>query len=221
MALFKIMNDPNYEVLSLLTTVNEEYLRVSMHGVHMDMIKEQALQIGIPLEIVFVPKDSSNESYEKAMREKLLYFKSLGVERVVFGDIFLEDLKLYRETKLSEVDLEGLFPLWKKDTGELIKEFWSLGFQTIICCINNSVLPGEYSGKILSEHLVEKFPPNVDLCGENGEFHTFVFKGPIFKEDIRLKIAEQVIKSYVVKEEGDDKHSAVEYSYTFTEIHKA
>ena len=140
LALHRILQEGRYEVASLLTTCNADFQRVSMHGVRVELLERQAEALGFPLEKVFVPASSSNEEYEQKMSACLLAHKARGVTGVVFGDIFLEDLKRWREENLARVGLRGVFPLWKQDTGALIREFIALGFGSVICCVNDAYL---------------------------------------------------------------------------------
>jgi uncharacterized protein (TIGR00290 family) len=139
-----------------------------------------------------IPESPTMDVYEKVMRKQLSDLKSQGVKASVFGDIFLDDLRTYRENKLAEVDLKGIFPLWKRDTGELIREFLELGFKTITTCVNEKYLDKSFVGRIIDEDFLKDLPKNVDPCGENGEFHTFVFDGPILKKPINFSLGEIV-----------------------------
>lgn len=196
LALHKVLQEGKYEVMSLLTTINRQMKRVSMHGVPEALIEAQAVSIGLPLCKVYVDADSSNDNYEKSMEACLLAFKAEGVETVIFGDIFLEDLKTYRENNLAKVGMKGAFPLWKKDTMTLVQEFLELGFATIVCCTNEKIFGSNCIGEALDLALIENFPSGVDPCGENGEFHTFVHAGPLFKEPIQVAVHGKVLKNY-------------------------
>ncbi len=194
LALYHVLNDDRYEVVSLLTTCNEHFARVSMHGVRIELAKRQAQSIGLPLDMIFLSRQSSNDEYESKMKEYLLARKSEGVRAMVFGDIFLEDLKRWREANLARIGMEGVFPLWKRDTRRIIEEFLTLGFGSIICCVNDAYLGEDAVGRIIDRDFIENLPPNVDPCGENGEFHSFAFKGPIFKEPIAVAVGEKVYR---------------------------
>lgn len=193
-ALHEMRQADEYDVVSLLTTVTAGYERVSMHGVRIALVEQQAEAIGLPLEKVYIPIESSNENYETAMREALLRHKTEGVTGVAFGDLFLEDLKIYREKKLQEVDMTVVFPLWKRDTGELARTFIAQGFRAIVTCVDSQVLGGEFSGRLYDEQFLSALPPHVDPCGENGEFHSFVFDGPLFKKPVRFTQGEVVVR---------------------------
>ncbi|MFZ3072860.1 MAG: diphthine--ammonia ligase [Thermodesulfobacteriota bacterium] len=194
MALDKISKRPDVNVVALLTTVTRDYGRISMHGVRETLLERQAQSIGIPLEKVFISKNSSNEEYESEMQAILLEYKASGVDAVAFGDIFLEDLKKYREDNLSKIGMSGIFPIWKRDSKELAKRFIKSGFKAIITCVDIDKLDGRFAGRVFDEGFLTELPPTVDPCGENGEFHSFAFDGPIFKTPVRFKIGETVLR---------------------------
>jgi len=193
-ALHELKKDGSYEVVGLLTTVTEEYDRISMHGVRSELLAQQAEYLDIPLEKVYIPPDTANEKYETAMKEALLRDKDKGVTSVVFGDLFLEDLKVYREKRLAEVGLNAVFPLWKRDTKVLSQEFIRLGFKAVVTCVDSQVLDGRFSGRDYDEQFLSELPAQIDPCGENGEFHSFVYDGPIFKEPVRFNKGGVVIR---------------------------
>lgn len=196
LALHKIMQDDSFEIHSLLTSVNEKHQRVSMHGVQVNLLEQQAREIGLPLIKMEIPETPTMEVYEKEMRNKLSVLSNQGVVGSVFGDIFLEDLRKYREEKLAEVKMHGIFPLWKKPTQELIHEFIDLGFKAITTCVSEKYLSEDFVGRYVDKDFLKELPKNVDPCGENGEFHTFVFDGPIFKNLIKFEIGEKVYRKY-------------------------
>lgn len=193
-ALHEVSQNDHYEVVSLLTTVTEGYERISMHGVRIALVEQQTESIGLPLEKVYIPKGSSNENYEAAMRKALLRYKEQGVTGVAFGDLFLEDLKVYREKKLAEVGMKAVFPLWKRDTTELARSFIEQGFRAVITCVDSQVFEGSFSGRFYDEQFLADLPPHVDPCGENGEFHSFVFDGPLFSSPVRFEKGEVVVR---------------------------
>ena len=192
-ALNQVLKEDKYDIKYLLTTLNKEFKRVSMHGVKEELLDLQVKSIGIPLLKVWV-SENSFEEYENQMEELLNKVKSEGVECVIFGDIFLEDLREYRENNMKKVKMQAVFPLWKKDTASLMKDFLSEGFQTITCCVNDANFNEESVGRLIDENFIADLPINVDPCGENGEFHTFCFDGPIFKERVNFQIGEKVYK---------------------------
>ena len=193
LALFKAKQSGQFDIVALLTTCNENQRRISMHGVRDVLLDAQAASIGLPLAKVWV-KEGSNEEYERVMKEKLLHFKEQGVTHVFFGDIFLEDLRAYRERKLEEIGLKAVFPLWKKNTASLIHEFTDTGFETVICCVSTRFLHKDDAGKKIDADFIAQLPPGVDPCGENGEFHTFCYKGPVFSHEIRFSTGEKIYK---------------------------
>ena len=197
-ALYKVIQENKYEVVALLTTLNAQFKRVSMHGVREELLDQQAASIGLPLIKMFVT-EGTNTEYEKTMEALLLQYKSKGVSKVIFGDIFLEDLRNYRQNNLAKVGLTAEFPLWKKDTKELIKEFLSKGFKTITCCVNDAYLGEDRVGEEITEEFIETLPFNVDPCGENGEYHTFCYDGPIFKTPIKFSVGEKIYKPLEIK----------------------
>jgi len=194
MALYEIQKDKKYEIISLLTTITKDYDRVSLHGVPRILIEQQAQSLGLPLQEVFISKVSSNEEYDSRMKEILLKFKQAGVSLVVFGDIFLQDVRQYRENNLSKLGMKGLFPIWGRDTTELTQSFIALGFQAITTCVDSRVLDKRFLGRTLNKQFLAQLPPDVDPGGENGEFHSFVFDGPIFRERIAYKLGKQVLR---------------------------
>lgn len=196
LALHKILLSGKYEVICLLTSVSERYQRVSMHGVSVNLLEAQAERIGLPLIKVQIPDMPTMEVYEEAMRSVLVDLKNQGAGVSVFGDIFLADLRKYREDKLSELNMAAHFPLWKMPTNKLIYEFIEVGFKTITVCVNDKYLDKSFVGRIINHDFINDLPRHVDPCGENGEFHTFVFDGPIFKKPISFKKGEIVYRKY-------------------------
>jgi len=165
-----------------------------MHGVRRILLEKQAESLGLPQEKVFIPKSSSNDEYEKEMRKTLLLYKARGIKSVAFGDIFLEDLKKYRENNLSKVDMKAVFPIWKKDTRELAKRFISSGFKAVVTCVDTKLFDEKFAGRDFDEKFLSELPKNVDPCGENGEFHSFVYDSPIFHEPILFEKGEIVLR---------------------------
>src|SRR3954447_12488310 len=175
--LYKVLQEEKFDVKYLLTTLNGTFNRISMHGIREELLDRQAESIDIPLLKVFV-YEGSNAEYEKQMETVLLKARTEGIEHVIFGDIFLEDLRVYRENNLAKVGMKGVFPLWKMDTTFLISDLIKLNFRTVTCCANDGYLGEEFIGKEIAKNFIEQLPSNVDPCGENGEFHTFCFAGP-------------------------------------------
>jgi len=193
-ALYEILNNKDYQVSALLTTVTEDYDRISMHGVRSSLLERQAASLGFLLEKVLIPKNASNEEYESNMGQVLAKYKEAGSGSVVFGDIFLEDLRKYREDKLAGLGMRGIFPLWKKDTRELARSLSTLGFKAITTCVDSQALGRQFVGRMIDEQFLTELPAAVDPCGENGEYHSFVFDGPIFKNSVAFTIGEVVLR---------------------------
>lgn len=196
LTLHKIQQENEYEIVTLLTSVNSQFQRISMHGVRIELLEKQAESIGLPLKKMMIPEIPTMEIYDDIMKNTLLEFQEKGVTHSIFGDIFLEDLRKYREDKLAKANFKGVFPLWKKDTKELIHEFLELGFKTIIVCVNEKYLGKEFVGRVIDANFIKDLPKNVDPCGENGEFHTFTFDGPIFSKPIDFELGEVVYRKY-------------------------
>lgn len=196
LALYFLQQQNQFDIGCLLTTVNAHYDRVSMHGLRREVLEGQARAVGIPLDVLEVPESPSMEEYSTLMGNKIEQLKSAGYTHTGFGDIFLEDLKVYREKMLSSVGIQTLFPIWKRDTRELLREFFELGFRAVIICINNSRLDASFLGEELSMELLDKFPDDVDPCGENGEYHTFCFDGPNFDHPVDFDLGEIIFRTY-------------------------
>ena len=194
LALHDIRASGEYEVVAALTTVSEEFGRICMHGVRRELLRRQAEALELPLEEIVMPVNPSNADYEAGMAERLERYKKHGVRRVVFGDIFLADLKKYRDENLAKLGMSGIYPLWLQDTRELVKRFLALGYETILACIDTRVVPESFAGRAIDDAFLNDLPPNVDPCGENGEFHTFVWKGPMFATPLALRLGEKVFR---------------------------
>jgi uncharacterized protein (TIGR00290 family) len=194
LALYELQRTGEYEVAALLTTVTADYDRISMHGVRRALLHEQAAALGLPLHEVFISKQSSNAEYEAEMGKALQQFRERGVETVAFGDIFLEDLREYREGNLARVGMRAVFPIWKRDTRELVRTFLDLGFSAVTTCIDGRVLEASFAGRTIDERFLSDLPPGVDPCGENGEFHSFVFTGPNLARRISFEVGETIAR---------------------------
>ncbi len=192
MALHMLLQRPGIRIAALLTTVTETYDRISMHGVRRELLTQQAESIGLPLHEVRIPPQCVNPIYEARMEEALRLHYDAGVRTVAFGDIFLEDLRAYREKNLARIGMTALFPIWKRDTRELIHHFHSAGFRAIAACVDPKVLDRSFAGRELDKRFFRDLPHNIDPCGENGEFHTFVFDGPIFRNPIPVRVGEVI-----------------------------
>ena len=194
LALHELSKSGQYEVTALLTTITRDYDRICMHGVRSILLEQQAESLGVPPEKIFISKNASNEEYESSMREILEKYRAEGVCGVVFGDVFLEDLRKYREEKLSQIGMKGLFPIWKRDTAELACAFIDLGFEAIVTCADSNLLDITLVGRPFDEQFLSMLPEAVDPCGENGEFHSFVSDGPIFQRQIPHTTGEVVLR---------------------------
>ena len=198
--LHKVLKENLFDVKYLLTTVNDKFKRISMHGVREELLDRQAESIDIPLLKVRVT-EGSNIEYEKQMESVLLKAKSEGINNVIFGDIFLEDLRQYRENNLAKLGMQGIFPLWKTDTTILINDFITGKFKAVICCTNDGYLGEEWVGREIDKAFLERLPSKVDPCGENGEYHSFCYDAPLFKKRINFTVGEKVYKPLEIKTE--------------------
>jgi uncharacterized protein (TIGR00290 family) len=198
-ALYQLMRDNQYEVKYLLSTINQQFKRLSMHGVRESLIEAQSRSIGIPLLKVYV-KEGNNEEYEKNMGERLLEIGREGIKTIAYGDIFLEDLRTYREEKMHAIGWECIFPIWKKNTQWLVIDFIEKGFKTYTCCVNDAWLNDDWCGRLIDMEFVKELPKQVDACGENGEFHSFCFDGPLFKVPIPVQKGELLYKPLIVNQ---------------------
>jgi uncharacterized protein (TIGR00290 family) len=187
LALRAIQCDARYRVAALLTTVTSAYDRISMHGVRRTLLRRQAESLGLPLEEVSISPGSSNDAYEASMRAALTSLRAriTGLETVVFGDLFLADIRSYRERMLAQLGMKGLFPLWLRDTRALAHEFIRVGYRAVLVCVDTAQLSGEFAGREFDAALLRDLPATVDPCGENGEFHTFVYDGPGLREPVQ------------------------------------
>ena len=197
MALHALLRDDRYEVVGLLTSVAAEYKRISHHGVREELLEMQAESIGLPLDRLYLPSDSglpcTNERFEELLRDTLQRYCDKGVMLVAHGDLFLEDLRAYREKNLARLGMRGVFPLWKRDTAQLIQTFIRSGFKAYLCCVEGK-LGASFAGRAIDAALIDDLPEGVDPCGEYGEFHTFVYDGPIFREPLDIVVGEVVCR---------------------------
>ena len=175
LALYELLQGDRYEVVSLLTTVARQYERISHHGVRTALLEQQAAALGMKLHKLYLPSHAtSNEDYEARMKQVMLEYKRAGVRTVSFGDIFLQDLREYRERNLARVGMKALFPIWHRNTKELIRAFIDLGFRAFLSCVDGKKLEANFAGRAIDAEFVRDLPALVDPCGENGEFHTCV-----------------------------------------------
>jgi uncharacterized protein (TIGR00290 family) len=196
MALMEIMKSEKSDIHTLMTTVNKRLQRVTMHGVPIELIQNQADSIGLDLEVVGLPEDINMADYSKLMHSVAVNHQKQGVSEYIYGDINLEDLRLFRDTELKQAQLKSRYPLWEKNTLELAKEFIRAGFKAIVVAVNSNVLNESFAGRIFDNSFLTDLPADVDPCGENGEFHTFVFDGPIFNRPVLFKKGEISYHTY-------------------------
>lgn len=192
MAAYQLLASQKYEIATLLTTVTEEFERISMHGVRRELLERQARSLGIALRTVLIPKECTNEIYEVRMREALEDFKAQGISKVAFGDLFLADVKQYRDERLAQVQMSGLYPIWMRDTDELVRTFIGLGFKAFLTCVDTEAIDASFAGRQIDQQLLKDLPENADPCGEYGEYHSFVYAGPIFAQPIACRAGEIV-----------------------------
>jgi uncharacterized protein (TIGR00290 family) len=196
LALYHTLQNKSFNIEYLLTNLSAEHNRVSMHGVRFELLKRQAESIGIPLTTMQINKNASMEDYNKLVQTKMGFFTSKNINNCFFGDIFLEDLKIYREKQLKKVNIKAHFPLWKQPTFDIINEFIELGFKAKVVSINANLLDKSFVGRELDQSFINDLPKEVDVCGENGEFHSFVYDGPIFKTPVPIKVGGVVKREY-------------------------
>jgi uncharacterized protein (TIGR00290 family) len=203
---FARQTNPVIRIAKLVTCISQAYDRVSMHGVRRQLIEDQAGAIGLPVEFIVIPRHNDptcpmahtvpgtdfppNDVYSRTMLAALERLKTGGIEVIVFGDIFLEDLRAYREKLLAHVGLEGCYPLWGRDTGVLFDEFVQLGFEAVTVCVDTERLPERFCGRLLDEAFRAELPHGCDPCGERGEYHSFAFDGPIFNHPVPYRLGE-------------------------------
>ncbi|MHC4120486.1 MAG: Dph6-related ATP pyrophosphatase [Planctomycetota bacterium] len=193
MALHALLESGRYEVVSLLTTVAKQYERISHHGVREELLEQQAEALGIALHKVYLHQDHcSMEDYEAVMEKVMLEYKDKGVLTVAFGDIFLQDLREYREDNLAKVGMKGIFPIWHRDTTDVVQTFIALGFKAYVTCVASENLGERFAGRPIDADLVRDLPDGVDPCGENGEFHSYVYDGPIFRQPVGVSVGDVV-----------------------------
>ncbi|CAN5697751.1 ATPase [soil metagenome] len=194
MALLALREAGTHDVVGLLTTVTEGYERIAMHGVRAELLERQATAIGLRVRQVRLPQSPSNDVYEAVMGEALRELRDQGVSHVAFGDLFLADIRAYREAQMAVAGIQPLFPVWHRDTSRFVRELLDLGFRAVLVCVDTTLLDSSFAGRMLDEALLDELPDGVDPCGENGEFHTFVFDGPYFSTPIGFVLGERVTR---------------------------
>jgi uncharacterized protein (TIGR00290 family) len=222
LCLHRVLHDNRYAVDCLLTSVNAAHNRISMHGVRRALLERQAEAIGLPLETIELPEQPGMQEYEETMMAKVSQLKSRYCTHAIFGDIFLEDLKKYREKQLHAVGMEAAFPLWKIPTPQLMEEFIQSGFKAIIVCVNEKYLDKSFCGRLIDASFVRDLPAGVDVCGENGEYHSYVFDGPIFNHAVAFEKGDIVYRRYAAPQSaspsGNAMDQASEYGFYFCDL---
>lgn len=194
LALGELLGSDEYEVCALLTTLTADYDRISVHGVRRALLEQQVEALGLPLEIALIPAQCSNDDYERSFGEVLGRCYARGLSTVAAGDLFLEDVRDYRENLLARHGMDALFPLWGRDPVQLAQDFIGAGFQAVLTCVDTHTLDASFAGRTFDEQLLRDLPPEVDPCGENGEFHTFVWDGPLLRRPVRCVTGEMVLR---------------------------
>lgn len=218
LALYKIMQDDDFEVVSLLTTINRQNNRSTMHGIPISLLERQAESIGLPIYILNLTPNGDMLDYESAMSYAVNHFRKQGVTHFAFGDIFLHDVRSYREKQLLPHGIEVVEPLWGKTSKQIMDEFLSSGLQTVVVTITDGVLNQSFVGRTIDRAFVESLPEDVDLCGENGEYHTFCYSGGMFRFPIPFDLGEPTRTTYPIKHDDGTLH---EYSYWFANLQES
>ena len=214
LALHQIIHEKQYDIHSLLTTVNATYQRVSMHGVRETLLDQQAKSLGIPLKKVMLPEKTPMEVYSRLLKEAAEFYANQEIRTTIFGDIFLEDLRKYREEQLATLNITPVFPLWQQNTTDLLKRFIDLGYKAVIVCTNARFLDESFIGRELDYDFLRDLPENVDPCGENGEYHTLVYDGPLFEFPVQFTKGEAVLRSYP----KDDDHAKFDTEFWYQDL---
>lgn len=223
LCLYKLLENSDYDICHLLTSVNKDKDRVSMHGIRKELIHVQAQHIGIPLHCIMLPDQVDMDEYNRIMMDNLKPYRENGIRYGAFGDIFLEDLRKYREKKLRDINMEAIFPLWMMNTDQLAREFIDLGFKAVISSVDGSKLDASFVGREYDHQFLKDLPEEVDPCGENGEFHSFVYDGPLFKAPVLFKKGRVVERTYESTSDSahsfsDDSDQDASFSYWFIDL---
>ena len=195
LALHKILEQKEFEVVSLVTTVTEDYGRVSMHGLRTELLEMQAESVGIPLKKIFIPKECTNEIYEESFHMGIQEIINNGVNNIIFGDIHLEEIRDFRLKQMEKIGMQCVFPIWHEESSKLAERFIRLGFRVRTVCVDSNVLPKTFAGREYDSNFLSQLPDNIDKCGENGEFHTFAYNGPIFSFEVKNDIGDIVLRN--------------------------
>lgn len=192
-ALHQIRTEGKFEVVGLLTTLNSENDRVAMHGVRKELLQKQMDALGLPAEMVMLPMPCDNETYRRLVGGSIEVLRERGVQNVVFGDLFLEDIRQYREEQMHGSGLGSIFPLWLRDTGKLSRDMVDSGLRAVVTCVDQRALSAEFVGRQYDHDFLDDLSAGVDPCGENGEFHTLVIDGPMFSNGLNVELGEKVL----------------------------
>lgn len=196
LALYKILMDKNYQVETLFTTISHQLRRITMHGVREALLDAQAAALELPLRKLELPASNTMDLYNELMAKHMQEFKKQGITHSIFGDIHLEDLKKYRKEQLQQVGLNAVFPIWKQPVQDVVREFIDLGFKAVVVCASARYMDERFVGRTIDDAFIKDLPKEVDVCGENGEFHSFVYDGPIFKQPVAFELGEVIYKDY-------------------------
>jgi uncharacterized protein (TIGR00290 family) len=196
LALRALRADPSFQVSALLTTVTAGYDRISMHGVRRTLLEEQAAALGIPLHVVEIEPAAANDTYETRMTATLARLREMGADAVAFGDLYLADVRAYRESMMARVGMSALFPIWGHDTAATARDFIDSGFRAITTCVDTEQIPAGFAGEWYDHDFLARLPAGADPCGENGEFHTFVVDGPGFTRPVTVHAGERVLRDH-------------------------
>ena len=218
LALYHLKQNDSLTIDGLVTAVNSHHNRVSMHGLRRELLIQQAQSIGLPLTTIELPQEPTMEEYGELMGKTITNLKSEGYTACGFGDINLEDLRAYREEQLKSYNIQPYFPLWKKDTRAIIEEFLALEFKAVVVCINGNLLDESFVGREIDESFINDLPANVDPCGENGEFHTFCYDGPIYREPIKFTVGEKVYREYDSPKQDDNAAGESKVGFWFCDL---
>lgn len=218
LALYYLLQNKNYTVKQLFTTVNSYNDRVSMHGLRKELLIAQTKAIGISSKIIELPQEPTMVAYEDIMHKVTAGLKDQKFTHSAFGDIFLEDLRQYRDQQLAKQNIKTIYPLWKRDTKQLINEFLSLKFKSIVVSANGKYFDSSFVGTIIDEDFINNLPRDVDPCGENGEFHTFCFDGPIFNNPIDFKIGEKVFHEYTTPKTENSENNSEKTGFWYCDL---
>ena len=202
LALHKVLEKEQFEVVALLTTLNEKYNRISIHGVRAELLEQQAQSLGIPLKKILLPEMADMETYTQIMKQETEFWKAQGVSVFLFGDLFLEDIRAYREKQLAGSGIRPEFPIWQYGTPKAARDFIRLGYKAILTSVDASKLDKTFAGRYFDEKLLSNLPEETDPCGENGEFHSFVFDGPLFSKPVKFQKGETVHKTYNLEDKS-------------------